>query len=259
MDFFSSDGRRIQSFADWRDHGGPVSGREWAEGRSTRELARAWTEGDAEEQVTALLTLGSEFGGLVLDHGVADKETRFDDLPGAARRHDLLVIGRAPNGPVVIGVEGRSDEPLDEPLDAWVTREQARSERSRAAERLDRLTITFFGTRLDEDPLLAPLRYSLLSALAATLADAREQRAARAVLLVHEFETPWTDHDLHRRNAEDLEAFVGRLMPGVDRMTDDRAWIAGPYAVAGDGSWLPESTDVYVGRLLTNTRVTSRP
>jgi hypothetical protein len=253
MDFFSNDGRRIETFADWRDYGGPVSGREWAEGRSARELARAWTEGGAEEQVTALLTLGAEFGGLVLDRGIAEKETRFDDIPGGPRRHDLLVIGRAPNGTVVIGVEGKSEEPLDEPLDAWLARELARSERSRAEERLDRLTTTFFGTTLGQDPLLAPLRYRLLAALAGTLADAREQGATRAVLLVHEFETPWTDDDLHRRNAEDLEAFVGRLMPGVERMTDDRAWIAGPYAIAGDGTWLPASTDVYVARLLTTT------
>jgi uncharacterized protein DUF6946 len=254
MDFFSNDGRRIETFADWRDHGGPVSGREWAEGRSARELARAWTEGDAERQVTALVTLAPEFGGLVLDRGIAGKQTRFDDTPGEPRRHNLLVIGRAPSGTVVIGVEGKADEPLDEPLDAWLARELARGERSRAAERLDRLTTAFFGTRLDQDPLLAPLRYRLLSALAGTLADAREQRATRAVLLVHEFETPWTNEDLHRRNADDLEAFVGRLMPGVERMTDDRAWIAGPYAVGGDGSWLPEETDVYVARLVTSTR-----
>jgi len=246
MDLFSNDGRRIVTFADWRDHGGPVSSRDWAEGRSGRELARAWTEGDAEQRVTALLTLAPDFGGLVLDRGIANKETRFDDRPGGWRRHDLLVIGRAANGTSVIGVEGKSDEPLDEPLDAWLARELSRSEDSRAEEQLDTLTTAFFGTRLHDDPLLAPLRYRLLSALAGTLAEAREQQASRAVLLVHEFETPWTNDELHQRNAADLEAFVGRLMPGVERMTDERAWIAGPYAIA--------ETDVYVARLVTNTR-----
>jgi hypothetical protein len=254
MDFFSNDGRRIATLADWRDRGGPVSARQWAEGRSARELARAWIEEDAETQVTSLLTTVPDLGGLVLDRGIAEKETRFDDIRGGPRHHDLLVIGRAPSGTVVIGVEAKADEPFDEPLDAWVTRARARSERSRAPERLDRLTTAFFGTTLEEDPLLAPLRYQLLSALAGTLADAREQDATRAVLLVHEFETPWTDGDLHRRNAEALEAFVGRLMPGVERVAEDSAWIAGPLAVAGDGTWLPEVTEVYVAKLVTRTR-----
>jgi hypothetical protein len=259
MDFFSNDGRRLETLADWRAYGGPVSGRHWAEGRSGRELARAWIEGDAATQVTSLLTSAPALGGLVLDRGIAEKETRFDDIRGGPRHHDLLVIGRAPSGTVVIGVEGKADEPFDEPLDAWVMRAEARSARSRAPERLDRLTTAFFGTTLDEDPLLAPLRYQLLSALAGTLADAREQDAARAVLLVHEFETPWTDDDLHRRNAEDLEAFVGRLMPGVEHVGVDSAWIAGPVVVVGDGTWLPEETVVYVAKLVTSTRSRSAP
>jgi hypothetical protein len=254
MDFFNNDGRRLETLADWRNHGGPVSGRLWAEGRSARELARAWIEGDAATQVTSLLTSVPELGGLVLDRGIAEKQTRFDDIRGGPRHHDLLVIGRAPSGTVVIGVEGKADEPFDEPLDAWVMSARARSERTRAPERLDRLTTAFFGTTLDEDPLLALLRYQLLSALAGTLADAREQHAAYAVLLVHEFETPWTNDDLQRRNAEDLEAFLGQLAPGVERLGGDRAWIAGPLVVAGDGTWLPEESMVYVAKLVTSTR-----
>ena len=248
MDIFSTDGRRLATLADWRNHSGTVSWRHWAEGGSTRELARAWLEGDAATQVTSLLTLVPELGGLVLDRGIAEKETHFDDIPGDPRHHDLLVIGRAPTGTVVIGVEGKADEPFDEPLDGWVMSAEARSERSLAPERLDRLTTAFFGTTLEEDPLLAPLRYQLLSALAGTLADAREQEAGRAVLLVHEFETPWSDDALHRRNAEDLEAFLGRLAPGVERLGVGRAWIAGPLDIA--------RTEVYVARLVTSTRPT---
>jgi len=140
MDFFSNDGRRLETLADWRNHSGPVSARDWAEGRSARELARAWIEGNAATQVTSLLTSAPALGGLVLDRGIVDKQTRFDDTGAGPRHHDLLVIGRAPSGTVVIGVEGKADEPFDEPLDAWVMRAEARGERSRAPERLDRLT-----------------------------------------------------------------------------------------------------------------------
>jgi hypothetical protein len=254
IDFFSNDGRRIETVEDWRDRGDPASGRDWAEGRSARELARAWIERDAASEVSALLGSLPAFSGLVLDRAVTEKQTRFDDLPGDPHRHDLLVIGRSPDGPVVIGVEAKADDSFDDPLDAWITRARALAERSGAPERLDRLTTAFFGATLDTDPLLAPLRYQLLAAFAGTLADAREQGAAAAVLLVHEFETPWTNDDLHRRNAEDLDAFAGKLMPGAERAGDDRAWIAGPLPVAGDGTWLPGAADAYVARLLTSTR-----
>ena len=247
IDLFSNDGRRIETVEDWRDRGDPARGREWAEGRSARELARAWVERDAANRVSALLTSLPAFAGLVLDRGVTEKPTRFDDLPGDPHRHDLLVTGRSPAGPVVIGVRSRADEPFDDPLDAWITRARALAEPASAPARLDRLTSAFFGTTLDTDPLLAPLRYQLLAAFAATLADAREQGAAAAVLLVHEFETPWTNADLHRRNAEDLDAFAGKLMPGVERTGDDRAWIAGPLPVADSG-------DAYVAMLLTSAR-----
>lgn len=254
MDFFSVDGHRLETVADWRDRGAPASSRAWAQGRSTRELATAWIERDAEAHVTALLTSEPAFEGLVLDRGVADKETPFDDIADAPHRHDLLVSARAPSGPIVIGVEGKADEPFDEPLDAWLFGAQARSGGARAPERLDRLTNVFFGATLERDPLLAPLRYRLLEALAGTLADAREQAAGRAVLLVHEFLTPWSDDALHRRNAEALDAFVGRLMPGAERSGDEGAWIAGPVVVTGDGTWLPERIDVYVAKLVTSVR-----
>jgi hypothetical protein len=243
MDFFSNDGRRLETLADWRDQGRPVSSRRWAEGQSARELARAWIERDAAAEVTALLTSVPDLAGLVLDRGIPESETRF---PGGSRLHDLLVIGRAPIGTILIGVEGKSDEPFEEPLDARAMREPT--------ARLDDLTSALFGATLTEDPLLAPLRFQLLSALAGTLAEARRQDAVGAVLLVHEFETPWTRGEQQRRNAEDLDAFLGRLMPGVQLMGEERAWVAGPLVLAGDGSWLPEEAAVYVAKLVSRTR-----
>jgi hypothetical protein len=254
MHFVSNDGRPLETLAEWRDHAGPVSPRHWAEGRSARELAIAWLEGDAADRVTALLDGVPALHGVVLERGIAEKETRFDDIPGGSRHHGLLGVGSSPAGPVVVGVEGKADEPFDERLDAWVAGAGARSEDTRAPERLDRLTTAFFGSTLEADPLLATLRYQLLAALAGTLADAREQAARQAVLLVHEFETDWTDDELHRRNRGDLEAFVGRLMPGAELVGDEVFWIAGPRAFIGDGTWFPADVEVYVAKLVTSTR-----
>src|SRR5258708_2494648 len=110
MDFVSDSGRPLETLADWRDHAGGVSPKAWAEGRSARELATDWLEGDAADRAAALLETVPEVAGLVLERGVAEKVTYFDDIPGGPRHHDLLVFGRSPDGPVVIGVEGRADE-----------------------------------------------------------------------------------------------------------------------------------------------------
>ena len=126
-----------------------------------------------------------------------------------------------------------------------------KSPHSRAPERLDRLTRAFFGTTPAEDPSLDTLRYQLLSALAGTLADAREFGAATAVLVVHEFVTPLTDPGKQATNAADLDAFLSRWGDVPRAATRDGAWLAGPFTVPGNRH-LPGDVPVYVGKLRTH-------
>jgi hypothetical protein len=236
MDFVSETGRALETVADWRDRAGGGSPKAWAEGGGARELATAWMEGDAADRATALLDGVPALSGLVLERGVADPPD-----------HDLLVHARSPAGALVIGVVATAGEPFDERLDAWVAHAQACGEGGEDADgHLDRLTDGLFGTTLAEDPLLATLRYQLLAAVAGALSAARDHEAANAVLLVHEFDTAWTDEAQQRRNGEDLEAFVSRALPGADRAGADDAWLAGPREIAG--------VNVYVAKLVTSTR-----
>lgn len=256
MEFLGSDGKtRLTTLDDWRRHAPPISDDRWVDGRSAKELARDWLDGGAIERVTALLTRHPALAGLELERAIAEKETRFDAIRRGPRHHDLLVYARTPDRSVVIGVEGKADESFDRALDAWVAAARANSPATEAPARLDRLTSAFFGATLEQDPLLATLRYQLLAALAGTLADARESDAATAVLLVHEFDTAKTTERLHARNRADLDAFVGRLMPGAPKHGDVDAWIAGPVTVEGDGEWLPEAAEVFVAKLRTHAAI----
>ena len=258
MEFFGSGGTtQLKTLEDWRQHAPPISDDRWVDGRSAKELARDWLEGDAVERVVALLARHQTLTGLELERGIAEKETRFDAIRRGPRHHDLLVQARTSAGPVVIGVEGKADESFDLALDAWLARAHAGSSATQAPERLDRLTRAFFGTTLGEDPLLGTIRYQLLSALAGTLADAREQGAATAVLLVHEFDTDKTTKKLHERNAADLDAFVGRLMP-ERRAHGRRARVGGGpghdrgrrRVAAGDGRRVRRQARNAAGRLM---------
>jgi hypothetical protein len=252
------DGLEIASLQAWGELGGPAAEHHWKENRSAYELARAWIEGDAVEGVTKLLALRPELSGLQLQEGVAEKKTRFDEIPRGPRNHDLLVRATSDTGPVIIGVEGKADEPFDLPLPRWREEALKRSPDSGAPRRLDSLTTLFFGTTIDDDqerPRLADLGYQLFSGLAGTLADAKEADAKRAVFLVHEFVTSETEDDKHRSNASALDDFVARLGcdPG-ERVGEADAWISAFVSLTGDGTWMPETTEVAVAKLVTNRR-----
>ena len=83
------------------------------------------------------------------------------------------------------------------------------------------------------------LRYQLLTATAAVLAEADRRSSERAVLIVHEFVTPLTLQEERDRNAVDLDRFLataldheGHLAPGD---------VAGPILVKG-------APTLYVGK-----------
>jgi hypothetical protein len=251
--FEGNDGAPIRTLDDWKVHGGPAAGHHWQPGRSARELARDWIEGDAAGLTAALLMRRPEFAGLRLSRAIAEKKTQFDDNSRGPRNHDLLVEAITDEGPVVIGIEGKADETFDKPLAEW---RQDPNPQSGKGARVDGLTSSFFATTLDEDPALGTLGYPLMSSLAGTLADAKRVGAVRAVLLIQEFVTDKTTDDKHEVNAAALDAFVRRLAePGdVERIGDDQAWITGPITVRGDGTWRPDVLPVHVAKLVRNLR-----
>jgi hypothetical protein len=247
MGFHNRDGEDIASLNAWHRLAKPAAEHHWKEGRSAYELAKDWIEGDAIDRVTRLLRSRPELAG-----------AQLDELPRGPRNHDLLVRGMTPQGPVVIGVEGKADEPFDKSLGQWREAAMDRTPTSDAPRRLDHLTNLFFGTTIDRDaayPPLSCLGYQLLSALAGTLADAKESAAAHAVLLVHEFVTDETDDVRHAANEKALDDFLVRLgVARPERPDADVGWITHPLAVRGDGSWMPASLPVFIAKLVTRRR-----
>jgi len=154
---------------------------------------------------------------------------------------------------LIVGVEGKADEAFDKPLVKWLEARVKGAPASQAPERLDRLSEALFSTTLRETAEIGGLGYQLLSAAGGTLADARTEEAANAVLLIHEFVTPETSDAKHEVNAKALAAFIARLGP-ADRVGDADAWLAGPWDIRGDGKWLPSATPMFVGKLVTRTR-----
>ena len=253
MRFESRSGERIGSREDWIRLAPPAAKVHEKEGRSAIELGGAWMTG-ADRDAAALLSTHPDLGQVSFEQGIVEKQTRFDSVPRGPRNHDLLVMGTAGSRRLVVGVEGKADETFGQTLMQY--RDAKRSPNSRAHERLDLLTRTFFDTTLEERPGLGALRYQLCSALAGTLADAKEQAAELAVLLVHELRTDLTDDDKHASNARDLDAFLDALPGNPSGAQGEHGWVAGPWLVRGRDKRLPDHLPVYVAKLVSDIRST---
>jgi len=258
MRFCNRKGIEIDSLDDWQALGNPASKDHWKPGRSAYELAADWIEHDAADAVRSLLSARSEFSGLKLSEGVAEKKTQFDQDSHGPRNHDLLVRGSIGDAAITIGVEGKADEPFDDPL--WLYREKAlkRSADTGALARVDRLVRQWFKTSLLQDradPPLIRLGYQLFSALAGTLADAKLDGSSLAVVLVMEYKTDLTDDAKHSANAWSLEEFLTRLIgTEAERCVSSQGWVTRPAPIAGDGVWTARRTDVAFAKLTRDRR-----
>ena len=98
--------------------------------------------------------------------------------------------------------------------------------------------------------LMPPARIAVLASGSGTLADAKTDGSAIAVLLIQEFETTSTEPHKHDVNARVLDDFVLRLGgPDLERTGTSAAWITAPINLRGDGVWTPTKLPVSVAKL----------
>jgi len=236
-------GHEIRTLEQWCEAMPPrLREKQWEEGRSAKELARAWMLGDevaVPEELERLLETNSEFSGTRLLEARPEEETRLDDFRGMGRVSDLLLIGERAGERVVISVEAKADESFGPTIDDYLGTD--RPEKSNASARVQQLARAVFGLEAQE---IGSLRYQLLHAVAGTLIAAKEHGAEKALFLVHEFLTA-TDRLKVLRNESDLTALLDRF--GWDGEFG-RGRIAGPFHVPGGGR-VPSDVELYVGKV----------
>ena len=102
--------------------------------------------------------------------------------------------------PLVVGVEGKSTEPFDEPIQEWVVSGgvEPAPTRLRRLQYLSRM----LGVHFPQD---SPLRYQLVHRTASIVSEAARYGAVGAVVLVHSFVEQPDD------NWVDFQAFIRHL------------------------------------------------
>ncbi|MDO9410085.1 hypothetical protein [Patulibacter sp.] len=199
----------ISSLEDWQRLASTPG--KWAAGYSAMELARLWLT-DAGPATTAEALRGA-FDGLTIECGQAEAQVSFDRHPGGVRNHDVLAHGRTADGAVVVGIEGKVNETLDETVDEKYAKAKATRDAGKNTNldtRVDELLAGIFGRGIAEDPTLGALRYQLLSAVAGTVAAADDNTIGAAVV-VHLISTPQAKPEKFADTRAAVDAFAAAL------------------------------------------------
>lgn len=247
-------GAAIGSLADWLALAGPKDpDRQWVEGRSAMEVARAWLENAVDgppSEIARLLRSNADLQNVVLDAVEPEARVSFDTRRGEQRNADVAFTGHDDSGSVVGTVEATADEPFGPRVSdvLSIALERAVSNpRSSGIDGVVELLRGLVPPKTSDTASVVELRYQLLTGVAGSLALAAKHRADRAIFIVHVFETDKTSLRELAANAEDICQFVRRLSSGsVARL--EEGILHGPIQVRGE-ALAARPAALYVGKV----------
>jgi len=253
------DGQSITSLAQWFDHA-PPKGRErqWRDGRSAKECARAWLDAahaGVPDEIAELLSNHRDFG--TLSFALAEPEMRlpFDNFGGETRNADIVVTAHDQHGPIALTIEAKADEAFSETVAetlAAALERRLKNPNSAGIKRIEQLCDALFRPARAGEPSLGDLRYQLLTATAGSLALASRLGSQRAVMVIHEFITDQTTDAEHVKNSHDLSRFIQRLSAGGATGCPPGV-LLGPLTVPGKPLF-DAPARFYIGKAIRNVR-----
>lgn len=241
----------IETLEEWFLHAPPKKGeKQWVDGRSAKEMAREWLIGKSPQRLLDLLR--PVFGSVTLESAEPECNVSFDEFSGP-RQCDLAIQASNDQGRIVVHIEGKADEAFGsltgKAYDAAVAANALRVGKSQSAvpRRLELLSERLFGRTLDD--AVRGLRYQLLYSAAAAMADAAEQKAIAAVVVVQELHSPELDSRKLRQNAEDWASFL-RMFRGIDEKRLNLLDILIGPATPARMEW--RDVPIYFAKMVTN-------
>jgi hypothetical protein len=227
----------IRTLDDWFRLASPKDGlKQWVDGRSAKESAKAWlgADGDMPVEIAELISSHADIGPLTVERVEPECLLAFDEHRGP-RNADIAMWAHDANGPIAITVEAKADEAFDRMVADVLTagRETLLTKpNSKALARAIDLTRCLFDVRAGDEARVSELRYQLLTATAGTLALAKSMNATRGVVIVHEIISASCTQAKLDANHRDLGLFLGRISKGVMNETQSGV-LYGPFTVPG--------------------------
>jgi hypothetical protein len=238
----------IENIDEWKELCPPEKGDvHWKDGRSARELAKEWIRNRGNNLIK-LLEQSNDFKGVNLIKASPEYESRFDKF-GRGRVHDLLLLGRQSEKNVIVSVEAKVDESFgSDTVSSYYMKsiiKQLNNINTRVPDRIMDLIKALFSKPYDSRIHL--LQYQLLHAAAGTIAEAKKQGAAKALLVIHVFKTPLADPDKLAVNRDNLDLFVNVISSGKYTYINSND-IIGPITIPGN-EHLPSDVEFYIGKI----------
>jgi hypothetical protein len=247
----SLDGSPIHSVDDWFRLAPPKGkSKQWRDGRSAKETAKAWFrtgKPEVPEELEALFESHPATKGLVIETAIPEVPIPLDNFRGETRNSDMILLGHVGEVTTLVGIESKADEPFGELVGEY--RQKAKP-RSKIPERIDMLCQSIFGHPVDEE--IGQLRYQLLHGVGGTLIEARNRKAGQALFVVHEFISDEVALDKVERNAADFERFV-RTFPGLKPTSAEPGILLGSLKIPG-GRFVPGDVPLFVGKAAVDVR-----
>lgn len=191
----------ITNVETWEIKAPPMGkSRQWVEGRSAKELARYMTKNypqlpiEIENILKEFVRDDSEFDW------AAEYVTRFEPFGlgcGEGRNHDAFLY----NDELVIGIEGKADEPLGSQLIGEALKDATPNK----VQRINGMIQMLFGGTPEAHK---DIRYQLVTAATATLLEATKNNVKKALLLVIVFNSSKCSEEKLERNNKDIDNFL---------------------------------------------------
>ena len=254
----SKDGHLISSVDEWFTYAPPKGlEKQWVDGRSAKECARAWFPEPGNPRVPSelqqLWSSHSDIGQVTLIEGTPELPVRLDDYRGETRNADMVAWGSCASGAVLVSIEAKADEPFGPTLAEEM--DLAKSPNSNIPKRVNGLCEALLGRPYAAEPSIHHLRYQLFTGCAGALIEAKQKHAALAVFCVHEFLGSATAPENLERNAADFKEFIRHLMPSWrDEIEPGR--LIGPARPFG-GGYVSSAVPLYVGKTVRVVRAGS--
>ena len=204
----------ITSIDEWHDAMPARVRNHWRAERSARELAQSWFRGGADSpaipaELAAVLDTCDETRGFNPELVYPERVTHLDTYRGGQRNHDVIIVGSAAAGKILVAIEAKADEPLGPTLADQIRRPPVASHKP---DRLDALCCALLSRPYSQD--LSGLRYQLFTAAVGTAMAAADESADIAVLVVQIFKpTTLSPNSAEKRapNDRDIDAFLRAL------------------------------------------------
>jgi len=238
----------IYTVDDWFRLAPPSGGaKHWVDGRSAKELAKAWcsrASGPAVPiELQELLSTHPDIDGAVILEAIPEHKVVFDGIPGEPRNADLVCIAERANQRIAISIEAKAGETFGD----LVAKVLSTPPPSRRPERLEGLCQALLGREPGDVPGIGVLRYQLFHGVAGALAYAGQVNASHALFVVHEFVTSSAKTEQLEANERDLYNFRKLLAPGAATLGQR---LYGPVCVPGN-EHIPGKIPLYLGKIRT--------